>query len=56
VFSSGHLAIAQMARAGVLLNVVSIVLITLIAYSALLLVFGVQPGVLPEAISAAAGK
>ncbi len=56
VFSSGHLRIAQMARAGLLLNLVAIVLITLIAYSALLIVFGVQPGVLPEAISAAAGK
>ena len=56
VFSSGHLSIVQMARAGVLLNLVAIVLITLIAYSALLMVFGVQPGVLPEAISAAAGK
>ena len=50
VFSSGHLRIAQMARAGVLLNLVAIVLITVVAYSALLLVFGVQPGVLPDAI------
>ncbi len=56
VFASGQLSIAQMARAGVLLNLVGIVVITMIAYSALLLVFGVQPGVLPEAISAAAGK
>jgi sodium-dependent dicarboxylate transporter 2/3/5 len=56
VFSSGHLSIAQMARAGILLNVVGIVLITLIAYSLLLVVFGVQHGVLPEAIRAAAGK
>ncbi len=56
VFSSGYLRIAQMARAGVLLNLVAIVLITMIAYSALLIVFGVQPGELPEAISAAVGK
>lgn len=56
VFASGHLSIAQMARAGVLLNLVAIVVITMIAYSALLVVFGVEPGVLPEAISAAAAK
>lgn len=56
VFSSGHLRIGQMARAGVLLNLVAIVLITLVAYSALLFVFGVEPGVLPDAISAAAGR
>ena len=56
VFSSGHLRIGQMARAGVLLNLVAIVLITLVAYTALLFVFGVEPGVLPESISAAAGR
>ena len=56
VFSSGHLRIGQMARAGVLLNLVAIVLITLVAYSALLFVFGVEPGVLPESISTAAGR
>jgi len=56
VYSSGHLTIAQMARAGLLLNVMAIVVITLVAYSALLVVFGVQPGVLPDWIGAAAGK
>ena len=56
VFASGNLTIGQMARAGVLLNIIAIAVITMIAYSALLVVFGVQPGVLPEAISAAAGK
>jgi sodium-dependent dicarboxylate transporter 2/3/5 len=56
VFASGQLTIARMARAGVLLNLVGIFVITLIAYSALLLVFGVQPGILPEAISSAAAK
>ena len=54
VFASGQLSIAQMARAGILLNLVAIVVITLVAYSALLLVFGVEPGELPEAIRAAA--
>lgn len=56
VFASGNLTIGQMARAGALLNIVAIALITMIAYSALLLVFGVEPGVLPEAISAAAAR
>jgi sodium-dependent dicarboxylate transporter 2/3/5 len=56
VFASGHVSIGQMARAGVLLNVAAIFAITLIAYSALLMVFGVQPGVLPEAIRAAVSK
>ena len=54
VFASGQLSIAQMARAGILLNLVAIVVITIVAYSALLLVFGVEPGELPEAIRAAA--
>jgi sodium-dependent dicarboxylate transporter 2/3/5 len=53
VYASGHLTIAQMARAGLLLNVIAIFVITLVAYSALLLVFGVQPGVLPEWIGTA---
>ena len=56
VYSSGQLTIAQMARAGFLLNVIAIIVITLVAYSALLVVFGVQPGVLPDWIGAAAGK
>jgi sodium-dependent dicarboxylate transporter 2/3/5 len=56
VYSSGHLTIAQMARAGFLLNMIAIVMITLVAYSALLFVFGVEPGVLPDWIGAASGK
>jgi len=56
VYSSGHLTIAQMARAGFLLNVVAIVVITLVADSALLVGFGVQPGVLPNWVGAAGGK
>lgn len=53
VYASGHLTIAQMARAGILLNVIAIVVITLVAYSALLVVFGIEPGVLPDWIGAA---
>ena len=55
VYASGHLTIAQMARAGLLLNVIAIAVITLVAYSALLVVFGVQPGVLPDWVGAASG-
>lgn len=47
VFASGHLTVPQMARAGLLLNLAGIVVITAVAYSALLAVFGVEPGVLP---------
>ena len=55
VYASGHLTIAQMARAGALLNIIAIAVITLVAYSALLVVFGVEPGVLPDWIGKAAG-
>jgi sodium-dependent dicarboxylate transporter 2/3/5 len=47
VFGAGHLSVPQMARAGFLLNLAGIVVITLLAYSLLLLVFGVEPGQLP---------
>ncbi|MDH3239859.1 MAG: DASS family sodium-coupled anion symporter [Alphaproteobacteria bacterium] len=48
VFGSGHLTIPQMARAGILLNVAAIIVLTGFAYSLLLIVFGVEPGVLPD--------
>jgi sodium-dependent dicarboxylate transporter 2/3/5 len=47
VFGSGHLTVPQMARAGVLLNIAGIAVITSLAYSLLLVVFGVEPGALP---------
>jgi len=47
VFGSGHITVPQMLRAGVLLNIAGIVVITTIAYSLLLVVFGVEPGALP---------
>jgi sodium-dependent dicarboxylate transporter 2/3/5 len=40
VFASGHVTIRQMARAGIILNIVSIVLIPLITYTLGKLVFG----------------
>jgi sodium-dependent dicarboxylate transporter 2/3/5 len=48
VFRSGHLTIQQMARAGFLLNIAGIMLITAIAYAALPVLFGVELGRLPE--------
>jgi sodium-dependent dicarboxylate transporter 2/3/5 len=47
VFGSGHLTVPQMARAGVLLNLAGIAVITVLTYSLLLVVFGVEPGRLP---------
>lgn len=47
VFASGHVTIPQMARAGVLLNLVAIALITAVAYALLGLAFGVEIGVAP---------
>jgi sodium-dependent dicarboxylate transporter 2/3/5 len=47
VFGSGHLTVPQMARAGILLNLAAIAVITGLAYSLMLVVFGVEPGSLP---------
>ncbi|CAN5877457.1 DASS family sodium-coupled anion symporter [soil metagenome] len=47
VYGSGYLTIPQMARAGVVLNLLLIVLITALAYTLVLVAFGVTPGVLP---------
>lgn len=48
VFGSGLVTIPQMVRAGFLLNICGIVVITALAYSLLLAVFGVDLGVLPD--------
>ncbi|MCG8510276.1 MAG: DASS family sodium-coupled anion symporter [Rhodospirillales bacterium] len=48
VFASGELTVPQMARAGFLINVVSLVLILFVAYSLMELAFGIQLGVVPE--------
>ncbi len=47
VFASGYLTVPQMARAGFLLNVAGVVVITACAYSLMLLVFGIEPGTPP---------
>lgn len=48
VFASGRVTIPQMARAGFLLNVAGIVLVTALAYSVILAVFGIEIGVVPD--------
>lgn len=47
VFGSGRLRISDMARAGLWINLIGIVVITALAYSLLEVAFGVQAGVLP---------
>jgi sodium-dependent dicarboxylate transporter 2/3/5 len=48
VFGSGHLTVPQMARAGLLVNLVGIALITALAYLLLPVVFGLEPGRIPD--------
>lgn len=47
VFGSGYVTVPQMARAGLWLNVLFIVAITVLVYTLVLAVFGVEPGVIP---------
>jgi sodium-dependent dicarboxylate transporter 2/3/5 len=47
VYGSGYISIPQMSRAGIWMNVTSIVLITVLAYTLLLTAFGVDIGVVP---------
>ena len=48
VFGSGHVTIGQMIHAGVWLNLIGVVVITGVGYSIMLVVLGVEPGVVPE--------
>ena len=53
VFSSGHVTVPDMARAGFLINLAAIGLILATAYSLVMWVFGIELGVVPDwAISA----
>lgn len=47
IFGSGHVTIPQMARAGVLLNLLGLALVMAVTYTLVVLVFGIEPGVLP---------
>ena len=48
VFGSGYLTIPDMVRAGIWMNVLSIILLTLLTYFFLPAVWGFEPGVFPE--------
>jgi solute carrier family 13 (sodium-dependent dicarboxylate transporter), member 2/3/5 len=48
VFGSGWVRIPQMARAGLWLNLIGIVLVTIAVYTVGLAVFDIDPGVVPE--------
>ena len=48
VFSSGRLEMAEMARAGLLLNVISIVVLTLAAWLVLVPLLGIDPKSVPS--------
>jgi sodium-dependent dicarboxylate transporter 2/3/5 len=48
VFGSGHLTIPDMFKAGIWMNIISIILLTLITYFFLPLIWGFDPGVFPE--------
>jgi sodium-dependent dicarboxylate transporter 2/3/5 len=47
VFGSGYVTVPQMARAGIWLNMLFIVLITILVYTLVLTAFGVDVGTLP---------
>jgi solute carrier family 13 (sodium-dependent dicarboxylate transporter), member 2/3/5 len=48
IYGSGKVNIPQMAKAGVWLNIVVSVILTLASYTIFAWVFGIEPGVLPE--------
>jgi solute carrier family 13 (sodium-dependent dicarboxylate transporter), member 2/3/5 len=54
LYGSGYITVPQMARAGWWLNLMFIVLITMLAYSVVLLAFGVELGVQPDWVTGAA--
>ena len=55
VFGSNRLTIAEMARAGIILNLIGAVVIASIVYTLGLVVFGIEPGVLPAWAESLAG-
>jgi sodium-dependent dicarboxylate transporter 2/3/5 len=48
VFASGHVTIPQMARQGLWLNLLSVVVISTLAYGLMIALMGVTPGELPD--------
>jgi solute carrier family 13 (sodium-dependent dicarboxylate transporter), member 2/3/5 len=57
VFGSGMVRIPQMARAGIWLNLIGVVLVTLVVYTLGLVVFNIDPGTVPDwAVNAVNGQ
>ncbi|MCP3979408.1 MAG: SLC13/DASS family transporter [bacterium] len=48
IFGSGRIRIAEMAAVGVVINLIGIVVITAVFYTLGVVVFGIEPGVLPD--------
>ncbi len=48
VFGSGRIRISEMARVGVFINIISIIIITILFYLIGTVVFSIEPGVFPE--------
>jgi len=48
VFSSGYLSQRDMTRVGFGLNIIGVMFVTLIAYTVMMWVFGIEPGVAPK--------
>ncbi|MFT7098821.1 MAG: sodium-dependent dicarboxylate transporter 2/3/5 [Rickettsiales bacterium] len=48
VFSSGHIRVPQMVKIGIMMNILSILLITLFSYTVISYVFGINAGEVPN--------
>ncbi len=48
VFGSGHITIPQMVRAGSLLNLLGVAVITAFSYTVVMTVLGIEAGVAPD--------
>ena len=48
IFGSGRITIPQMARAGIIMNLVGVILITIIVFLLVFPIFGIDPTAMPE--------
>ena len=48
VFGTGRITIAEMAKAGLLLNLAGVIILTIAAYTLLPLFFGATPSTVPD--------
>jgi sodium-dependent dicarboxylate transporter 2/3/5 len=48
VYASGQVTVPQMARVGIVLNLLFAILIPLVTYTLVITVFGADPGTLPD--------